>query len=83
MFTGIFAAKASVGKTLSYNKGGCLDGEGVEISMRGKERMTAFRLPLTFLMRFRDHCITNAGMNSYGDQLHKQLEFGTKSRKND
>ena len=43
--------------------------------MRGKERVTAFPLPLAFLMRFRDHCITDAGMNSYGDQLHKQLSL--------
>lgn len=36
---------------------------------------------VAFLMRFRDHCITHAGMNSYGDQLHKQQAVWYKKKK--
>jgi hypothetical protein len=32
---------------------------------------------VAFLMRFRDHCITHAGMNLYGDQL----DSATKKKK--
>lgn len=40
---------------------------------------------VAFLMRFRDHCITHAGMNSYGDQLDSatKKKKKKKSRKNE
>jgi len=57
-------AKASVGKTLNYNKGGLLGWRGCR-----REGWDGIPVAFAFLMRFRDHCITHAGMNSYGDQL--------------
>lgn len=38
---------------------------------------------VAFLMRFRDHCITHAGMNSYGDQLDSATKKKKKYRKNE